>query len=253
MVDPALTARFAELVARPEGTVPLDEATLLVAAHDHAVDVDATLARLDALAQRCEPGSLDSVVEVLFEDEGLGGDLDDYEHPDNSFLDLVLERRQGLPILLSILTAEVGARAGVCLAPIGMPGHFLLRECAADGAFLDPFNRGRRLDRDGCEELFRRLHPGTPFQESFLDPVDARSVLARVLANLVRAYTTRGPLPSLAWSLELRAVVVGGDAWVHVGRVKERLGDWLGAASAWDRLPGDDATARAALLRARVN
>lgn len=247
------TERFAELLAAPADLLPLDEAVLLVAAHDHPVDIDAVRRRLDELASRCATPTVEAVVDVVFGDEGFAGDDDDYHHPDNSFLDRVLERRRGLPILLSVLLAEVGARAGVCLAPVGMPGHFLVRECGDDDGFLDPFHRGRRLDRAACAEIFRSLHPGVPFEDRYLDPVDGRAVLLRIVTNLVRTYTTRGPVASLAWALHLRALVAGGDAWLPVARVRERIGDWEAAAEAMAALGTDDADTRAAAIRARIN
>jgi regulator of sirC expression with transglutaminase-like and TPR domain len=247
------TSRFAALLAGPADVLPLDEAILLVAAHDHEVDVDAERATLDELASGCAAPTVDAVVSLLFDELGFAGDADDYHHPDNSFLDRVVARRRGLPILLSVLTAEVGARAGVCLAPVGMPGHFLVRDCGDPDVFVDPFHRGRRLDRSGCAEIFGSLHPGVPFDERYLDPVDARSVLLRVLTNLVRTYTTRGPVQSLEWTLHLRAIVAGGDAWLQLARVRERLGDWAGAAAALDAAGTDRARARAVALRARAN
>lgn len=250
-MDP--TARFAALLDGPSDALPLDEAVLLVAAHDHPVDIPAVLARLDELAGRCDGAGVDAVMGVLFGEEGFAGDVDDYHHPDNSFLDRVLERRRGLPILLSVLAAEIGARAGVCLAPVGMPGHFLVRDCADPDGFLDPFHGGRRLDRAACVELFRSLHPGAAFHEQYLDPIDSRSVLVRVVTNLVRSYTERGDLASLAWALHLRALLLGGDTWLHVARVRERLGDWAGAAGALESHGSADAQARAVSLRARSN
>jgi regulator of sirC expression with transglutaminase-like and TPR domain len=245
-----VTRRFADLVEGPAETLPLDEALLLVAAHDHDVDVPAQRARLDDLAAACDQASLTSVLALLFEDAGVRGDEVDYHHPDNSFLDRVLDRRRGLPILLSVLTAEVAARCGVCLAPVGLPGHFLLRDCADDGVFVDPFNRGRLIDQDECEAMFHRLHPGQSFQPSFLDPVDSKAVVTRVLTNLVRTYVQRGPVGSLAWAAHLRALLVGGDSWRVAARLRERTGDWALAAEAWEGL-GDAAAAAAA--RARAN
>ena len=250
-MDP--TERFAELVAGPVDTMPLDEAVLLVAAHDHAVDIPAVRAGLDALAARCAAPTVDAVVALLFEDERFGGDEADYHHPDNSFLDRVVERRRGLPILLSVLAAEVGARAGVCLAPVGMPGHFLVRDCADPDGFVDPFHGGRRLDRAGCAEVFAALHPGVPFDDRFLDPVDGRAVLLRLVTNLVRTFTLRGPVTSLAWALHLRALVAGGDAWLPVARVRERLGDWVGAAAALHAVGTDEAAVHATAMHARSN
>lgn len=245
-----VTDRFSRLVDQPADVLPLDEALLLVAAHDHPVDAATQLARLDALAARCRPASVAGVIRTLFEEEGFDGDHVDYHHPDNSFLDRVLDRRRGLPILLSVVTAEVAARCGVCLAPVGMPGHFLLRDCADAGTFIDPYHGGRLIDREGCARIFAGLHPGRPFREEYLDPVDPRSVLVRVVTNLVRSYTERGPIGSLAWALHLRALLVGGEAWVAVARVRERTGEWHLAAEAWDRIDAGD---RAAVARARAN
>jgi len=42
--------------------------------------------------------------------------------PDNSMLDLVPDRRKGLPILLSAVYVEVARRAGVELSGVGLPG-----------------------------------------------------------------------------------------------------------------------------------
>jgi len=246
-------------VAAPADALALDEALLVVAAHDHPVDIPAQRYRLDELAARCEPGELGSIVEVLFAEVGLRGDDDDYHHPDNSFLDRVLDRKRGLPILLSVLMAEVAARCGVCLAPVGMPGHFLLRDCAADGVFVDPFHGGRLLDAAGCEAIFRQLHPAEPFHAGYLEAVDSRSVLARLLTNLMRTYLQRGPVASLAWSAHLRAMVLGGDTWRLAARLRERTGEWQLAAEAWDQVArqGGDTSAAArvssAALRARVN
>jgi regulator of sirC expression with transglutaminase-like and TPR domain len=255
-MDP--TSRFAELAATPPDLLALDEAVLVVAAHDHPLDLAAELERLDALAARCD-ASIASIVEVLFGAEGFRGDDEDYHHPDNSFLDRVLERRRGLPILLSIVVAEVGARTGVCLAPVGMPGHFLLRDCADPDHFLDPFRGGRSLDRAGCAQIFGSLHPKQRFDDEFLAPIDNRAVLTRVVSNLVHTYSQRGPMTSLAWAAHLRALLIGGDAWRPVARLRERTGQWHHAATAWDHIAeqggnqSDDASTRAAAARARSN
>jgi len=256
VLDP--TARFAELAATPPDLLPLDEAALVVAAHDHPVDITGELARLDELAARCDP-TVDAIVEVLFREEGFRGDEDDYHHPDNSFLDRVLDRRRGLPILLSIVVCEVGARAGVCLAPVGMPGHFLVRDCTDPERFLDPFRGGTALDREGCRAVFASLHPGQRFDEAFLEPIDARAVLTRVVSNLVHTYSQRGSLASLAWSSHLRALLVGGTAWRPVAKLRERTGQWHHAATAWQQIAeqggphAEDAQSRAAAALARTN
>lgn len=261
MADPDPTARFVELVARPAEEVPLAEAVLLVAAHDHPVDVPEQLGRLDALAARVDHGDVAHLLAVLFVEDGFTGDAVDYHHPDNSFLDRVLDRRLGLPILLSVLTAEVGARAGVGLLPVAMPGHFLLRDRDDADRFYDPFHGGAVLDRAGAGDIFARLHGGARPPDSVLEPVSAKVVLARVVANLVHTYRARGPLSSLAWALHLRALLVGGSAWEEAARGQEATGRWVLAAESWEQAAGvarDKAAAaearrRALGARARAN
>jgi regulator of sirC expression with transglutaminase-like and TPR domain len=71
-----------------------------------------------------------------------------------------------------------------------MPGHFILKyaEPGAD-LYIDPFNRGRILSRQACEELVEQLY-GEPvaFQESFLAPVTKKQILVRMLMNLKAIY-----------------------------------------------------------------
>jgi regulator of sirC expression with transglutaminase-like and TPR domain len=47
---------------------------------------------------------------------GFVGDREHYDDPSNSMLDLVLTRRRGLPILLSVVYVEVARRAGIKIA-----------------------------------------------------------------------------------------------------------------------------------------
>ena len=110
--------------------------------------------------------------------------MHDYGDPENSFLDAVVERRVGIPISLAVVVIEVGRRVGVRVEPIGMPGHFLVRD-ASSGVFCDPFHGGALLDEEGCRKRHdavfagrRALLPGD------LEPVSSRQVLARMLANL---------------------------------------------------------------------
>src|SRR5437764_7768135 len=140
-------AHFADLVARPEDKIPLDEAALLIAYQARpGLDIGAGLARLDDLAASCNPPTFDGLVRHLFDDLGFRGNVEHYQDPDNSYLDQVLQRRLGIPISLSVLTMEVGRRLGIGLDGVGMPGHFLVRPAAAPATFADPFDGGRRLD-----------------------------------------------------------------------------------------------------------
>jgi regulator of sirC expression with transglutaminase-like and TPR domain len=254
-------ARFADLVARPDDEIPLDEAALLIAAAGRPdLDVGSELVRLDELAAGCPEPSFDGLLRYLFGDLGFRGNTEHYEEPDNSYLDQVVRRRLGIPITLSVLTMEVGRRLGILVDGVGMPGHFLIRDGAEPTGFADPFGGGQRLDADGCRELFTALG-GTGWDESYLAPVGARAILTRMLLNLQGLFLP-SDLRSAAWVLELRLTVPGMPVAERLGlaRALGSLGRFGPAAVELEKvaaeLPPEEATTvatEATALRARSN
>jgi regulator of sirC expression with transglutaminase-like and TPR domain len=200
-------APFAEVAG--DADVTLDVLALALAGEFHDVDVDGALARLDALgadlsgAAEQTSGTPDAVViacrEVLGGAEGFRGDQARYDHPDNSMLDLVLTRRRGLPILLSVVYVEVARRAGVELAGVGLPGHFVVGHFGADPpVLLDPFAGGATINAAGAGEALVR-------------PWGAHEIAMRMLNNLVAAYDRRGDLTRTLHAATLRLVLPVAD------------------------------------------
>lgn len=252
------TERFARLVRDRDDTIPLTAANLLIAAHDHDVDEDTVEAELAALAADA-PHDVEALARYLFVEQGFAGNDQDYADPANSFLDLVLRRRLGIPITLSVLMLDLGQRRGLTLHGVGMPAHFLVG--SDDGRYVDPFHRGVVLDRTGCRARFEDLLPDTPWRDAYLRPVGARAILVRILSNLVHAYVDRSPADAV-WALQLRLAVPGvaarerRDAAALLGS----LGQFREAAAALDAVADelDESSAArarddAARLRARAN
>ena len=208
------TARFAEVVTGREAALPLDELAFLIAAHAHpGLDVDAQLARLDALAGEVNDPTLDGLRRLLFRDLGFTGNEGDYYDPSNSYLDDVLDRRTGIPISLAVLMLEVGRRVGVPLAGVSMPGHFLVRDKVDPEVFIDPFAGGLVLNRRGCQLRFHGVHGvDASFDPAFLEPVGKLAIIDRMLANLEGVGVRSGDVGLLSWVLRLRAATPGaGD------------------------------------------
>ena len=204
-MDP--TSRFARLVSGPDDALPLDEACLLVSAHaQNGLDIRRTLRRLDRMAAGIT--SFETWRRRLFSDVGLVGDIESYHAVDNSLLDRVVDRRRGMPITLAVVGMEVARRAGVPMAGIGMPGHFLLRHLEEPAQFVDAFAGGELLDEAGCEALFRKIsEPGAPFLPEYLRPVTGRQIVARILANLRYSYISAADRTNLAWVLRLQLLM----------------------------------------------
>lgn len=216
---PALPA-FADLAE--SAAPPLDLLALALASElrPGEVDADAALRHLDSLGAELmiaasrrsgDPaGEAAACADLLGGVHGFTGDEEEYDHPGNSMLDLVLQRGRGLPILLSVVYAEVARRAGVPLSGVGLPGHFVVG-CfdVTPPLLLDPFNGGTPLDATTAD-------PGS------VRPWNARDIAMRILNNLVAAYTRRGDLGPAIRAAQLRLLLPADPGWRETIEVELR-------------------------------
>lgn len=232
------TEQFAAAVAPDgrDGPVEVDRAAMLIAAIVRSqadLDIEAELARLDDIAAAVRAPTLDGLRRTLFDDLEFRGNRDAYYDPRNSCLDEVLRTRRGIPITLSVVAMSVGRRCGVPLDGVGMPGHFLVRDKVLRTVFVDPFDGGTVLDPSGCEALFRRVTGGrVRFEAEFLEPVDGRAILDRMLANLTAIHLRDGDVDALTrvTRARLRIPGVGLDVADAAVTALAAVGSWHRAA-----------------------
>lgn len=184
------------------------------------LDVEAYLARIDALATRIrarrrEGASprkvLGQINWVLYVEEGYVGNTDDYFDARNSFLNEVVDRKTGIPISLSVLYQAIAGRLGVTLSPVNSPAHFLLRLDDGETTFIDPFHSGDLLDREACERRIVEV-AGRPLMhaEARLSPCSAATVVARMLRNLKAVFVGQEDFAS-AYIVQRRLALVAED------------------------------------------
>lgn len=184
------------------------------------------LRQLDAMADAvrdrfARAGDIDtrsrlaSMTGYLYGDLGFAGDREHYDDPRNSFLNVVIERRSGIPISLAVVFLEVAARAGLPAEGVNFPGHFLVRVPLTDegpgrSVLIDPFHGGATISEADCHHLLR-THLG---EEAVLDPAmlaaaSKHAILVRMLLNLKRAYVRMRSFPQARQVTEL---LLGLDA-----------------------------------------
>src|SRR5205814_1427117 len=130
----------------------------------------------------------------LFHELGFHGNSKHYYDPQNSYLHLVLERRTGIPITLSVVAMALGQRCGLDVQGVGLPGHFIAKVVDGDSEILfDPFHGGRRLTPTDCEHLVQQV-TGEPFHATTasLQAVPLGLLLQRLLNNLKGIYLGSG-------------------------------------------------------------
>ncbi len=189
----------------PEAELNLARAALLIAKSEYPnLSVDRYMARFEELAERVwsdlfkrgEPHNMViSMNRILFEEEGYVGNTHDYYDPRNSFLNEVMERREGIPISLCIIYLELGRRLGLPLEGVSFPEHFLVK-MAVDKErviVLDPFSGGLPVSEDTLRQRLEHAWGGLgrvsrQQLSQFLRTAQPREILLRLLRNLRSVY-----------------------------------------------------------------
>jgi regulator of sirC expression with transglutaminase-like and TPR domain len=194
---------FFQLASLEEAVFPLDRAALTIALEEYpSLDIQHYLSQLDTLAARVEVlagddrspiNVLQSINEVLFIQEGLRGNADDYYDPRNSFLNDVLDNKNGIPISLSVIYLEVARRINFHIQGVAFPSHFIVKYSSPRREILiDPFNLGRVLTAEDCQELLDRVYGGSvELQPTFLQAMSKKAIVSRMLYNLKGIYYQR--------------------------------------------------------------
>ena len=201
-MDSSLYEDFVAATSGRDSEVDLFGAAMVIARlRGVAIDANEVARQLDLIAEAVETppaGRGDSlsltqaIDHELFTVRGFHGATSDYNDPQNSYLDCVLERRSGIPISLSLLYMEIAQRVGLRCDGVGYPGHFIVR-CGEphEQVFVDPFHQGVRLDRQELLARLRGQHLGGASPDSFLAAITRRQMVQRMLRNLHMVFRER--------------------------------------------------------------
>lgn len=223
-------AYFTALVG-DDDSFPLLEAVASIAQDEYPeMDVQQVLGDVDQLLARARRrcGDVTDPMERLrvlnqffFRDMGFGGNVNNYYDPDNSYLNVVLRTRRGIPISLAVLWLELAQGLGLKARGVNFPGHFMVKVNLPKGqAVIDPFT-GQSLSR---EDLSERLEPykrrhgvvddfDTPVG-LYLQAAAPREILARMLRNLKEVHRTQEDWLRLIAVLD-RLLILLPDAWTE--------------------------------------
>ncbi len=195
------------------------QAALLVAHMDNSdVDVEAYMNRIEEMAKELSTSLPENTTEserlrrldtYLFNDLGLRGSQSEYYMRSNSYLNEVIDDREGLPITLSILYMELAKRIGLNVVGVGLPGHFVVRFEPKDSALspevIDPFEKGRRLSEQEITALLTGA--GFPNEPRFRDAKTPAEILERLTMNLLSIAENEQDEASILRYLETLVVI----------------------------------------------
>lgn len=250
--------RTVEALAKAVAAEPIDlfGAALLVAALDNPdLDLDGARKDLDRLVADVAKGVPDGADEaaklaaldrVLFQELGFHGSRGDYYNRSNSYVNEVLDDREGIPITLALVYMELAKRLGVAIEGVGLPGHFMVSHApaGAEPRWIDVFDGAKRLDRDGVATLYRDLQ-ARELTDDLLAPVGPKAILVRMINNLLSIATREDDAPAMHRYLDAILAVDPESGRDRVMRmlVANRLGrkDAARADALWllERAPDD--------------
>jgi regulator of sirC expression with transglutaminase-like and TPR domain len=245
---PSALEYFATLVVDDAQFSLLEAAIAIAQDDDPTVDVQGSLAAIDALAARlkkrlaADTGALQKLRYLnryFFHELGFAGNINDYYTPDNSYVHRVLDTRRGIPITLALIYIEIAQHIGLEARGVSFPGHFLIKVKMPQGeVVIDPFT-GQSLSRDDLEERLapHRRRQGLEGEYEvplglFLQTATPRAILARMLRNLKEIHRDAEDWARLL-KVQQRLVIVLPEDWDERrdrGLVLAELGDNTAAA-----------------------
>ncbi len=205
------------LVGAPNTFDPFDGALLIARLDNPELDTAAVERDLDRLASMVReniPAGADEVAilttldRVLFTELGFHGSRGDYYNRSNSYVNEVLDDREGIPITLAVVYIALARRLGVTIDGIGLPGHFVVRHTPRGGEprWLDVFNKAQLLTHDDLSSLVQNA-TGEKLEDRHLAVAEPQSIITRMLSNLLSIASREDDSDSMLRYLEAILVV----------------------------------------------
>jgi regulator of sirC expression with transglutaminase-like and TPR domain len=166
---------------------------------------------------------------IFYDINGFKGDTATYHSPQNSFINTVLERKQGNPISLAIIYSIIAQRLNIPIFGVNLPQHFVLAymdnypeyplefdedaphltpELFSDVMFyINPFNKGLVFSKYNVDEFLRQLRL-EPLDSYFL-PCSNVEIIKRMIRNLVTAYKQTEQVDKIHQLAELMEILGG--------------------------------------------
>jgi regulator of sirC expression with transglutaminase-like and TPR domain len=157
---------------------------------------------------------------VLFRLHGFRGNTANYNDPQNSCINKVLESRKGNPIVLCCIYLWLATRLDIPVVGVNLPQHFILayldEEAEAMGQYkalfyINAFNKGMVFGDKEIERFLELIH--LPADPRYFRPCTHHDIVVRVLNNLIHGYSEAGKQDAVTELVELRDQLIEFNPW----------------------------------------
>lgn len=233
---------LSELFDEPDEKVDLFRAALLVSKLDNPdLEIEPYQRQIESMAEDLIRGlpagaddraKLQHLIRFLFVENGFHGSRSDYYNRANSYMNDVIDDREGLPITLSVLFLELANRIDLrCVHGAPLPKHFMVRFSPpeSDDQWIDVFENGKIMTRSEVNDLLLEM-TGAPLSPGLMKPAGKREIIVRILHNLLNVARDNEPGAALRY-LDLIVALSPNSTADRLNRamVRARLGNRAGA------------------------
>lgn len=225
---------LAAALDKPEEEIDLFHAALLVAKLDNPdLEVEAYRTEMRNMAAEfklsLQPGDggsrrVAALSRFLFLDQGFHGSRADFYNRANSYINQVIEDREGIPITLAVIYLELARQTGITnLTGIPVPTRFMVRHQKESGPeeLIDVFDGGKVLNRNQAVELV--ADNVDAINERDFQPARKRDIIARMLHNLLGIAQRTGSIDDAIRYLDTLLVLNPGSASDRFNRARYHM------------------------------
>jgi regulator of sirC expression with transglutaminase-like and TPR domain len=142
---------------------------------------------------------------VIYNMHGFTGNVTNYNDPQNSYLNIVMESRRGNQISMAIVYSVIAQMLDIPIYGVNLPQHFILAYIDEANDYQDlhdhqqgilfyinAFNKGFIFNKRDVDYFLKQLN--VQAHPSFYQPCSNIQILKRVLRNLINSYEKLGAI-----------------------------------------------------------
>ena len=157
---------------------------------------------------------------VFYTNYKFQGNTKNYHSPINSFIHTVLETKHGNPLSLAILYSTIAQMLHIPIYGVNLPNHFILAYVESDLRsndfknlnrkdilfYINAFSNGSILNEKDIHSFLKQLKIEP--NESFYIPCSNKTILLRIITNLISSYQQLGNIKKVEQLIQLKEILL---------------------------------------------
>jgi regulator of sirC expression with transglutaminase-like and TPR domain len=138
---------------------------------------------------------------ILFDVHRYSGNTENYNAPENSYINKVIENKKGNPLTLAIIYLIIARQLQMPIFGVNLPQHFVMAYVDENDLtdnewedkilfYINPFSKGAVFSRREIDMFLKQLNLSP--EKMYYTPCSNVNIIERLIRNLVSAYNKLG-------------------------------------------------------------